>query len=70
MNKFIKYFIVMNGLLLLNACADAPALKVKFYPFMPVPFLIVPDDAPKNNTHNNFNVYQEQRRNFEQDQWK
>ncbi len=70
MIKLIKYFIVANGLFLINSCASAPDLKVKFNPLMPVPFLIVPDDGSENNTHNNVNIYQERDRQFESEQWK
>ncbi|MCK4494616.1 MAG: hypothetical protein KAU26_11200 [Methylococcales bacterium] len=67
MVKLIKYFIVANGFGLLSACANAPAVKVKFDPMMPVPFLIVPNDDPKNNTHNSVDIYQEYDQNFEQE---
>ncbi|MCK5925063.1 MAG: hypothetical protein KAG10_04145 [Methylococcales bacterium] len=55
---------------MINSCASAPDLKVKFNPLMPVPFLIVPDDGSENNTHNNVNIYQERDRQFESEQWK
>lgn len=48
MNSLIKQIFPMSLLLVLSACVTDQRFKVQFEPTLPVPYLIVPDNAPRD----------------------
>lgn len=48
MDSLIKRIFLMSLLLDLSACVTDQKFRVQFEPTLPVPYLIVPDNTPRN----------------------